>query len=259
MNRQKLKNTDNKFLTVIFLCIGALFLSAFTVNPQSDYMTRLEMASLMEEILNEAGINADSEDMPTFSDLSQQEKSSIQNVLKFKIMDGFVDNSFRPSAPMRNLEVISYLQKLTELVRKINPECLQAKMLFRFLSYNEDHSFAFEYDSLNLPFGLRNPNDKTAKSITRELYNTLTNNVSQYVIISGQIISSIDEKPISTAFISVNREATDVDANGQFQIELSKDVQIADIFAEAEGYQPTEIRKDLKFGSNMTIRLRPGQ
>lgn len=259
MKKQALKNTVIKSVTVIFLCIGVLFLSAFTTgNQQSDCMTRLEMASLMEEILSDAGIDSNVSSLPSFCDLGELQSKSISKVLRFKLMGGFTDKTFRPSTPMRNLEVISYLQKLTELIRMIDPESEQSKKLFRFLSYNEDHGFAFEYNSSNLPIGLQNPNEQTSKNTLNELYYILTSRSSNYYVISGQIISCIDGKPISHAFISVNEKAVSVDHKGQFNIELSKDSDIADIFAAADGYQPTELRKDLNFGSNVTIRLRPG-
>lgn len=258
MTRLAPKNTVTKIITVIFLCIGALFLSAFTYNTESPYMSRLEMAILMEGILNDASISAKEDSLPDFTDLSDQQKVSISKVLSLKIMNGFANNTFRPGTPMRNLEVIAYLQKLTEHIRSINPECEPAKKLFRFLSYNEDPGFAFEYDSLNLPKGLEQPNELTAKQIFAELRNIFSKNKQTTgQTITGQIISSIDAKPVSTAFVSANQKATHVDENGYFTIELSDNLKIADIFAAADGYQPTELRKDLNFGSNLTIRLRP--
>ena len=252
------KNTVQKIATVIFLCIGTLFLSAFTYNPESPYMTRLEMAILLENILTDASISAEDASMPDYSDLSKQQKASISKVLSLKIMNGFSNNTFRPDVPMRNLEVISYLQKATEHIRNINPESEVAKRLFRFLSYNEDPGFAFEYDSLNLPKDLEQPNEQTCKQLFGELSNIFLNTKqNSSITLTGQIISSIDTKPVTTAYVSANRKATAVDKNGRFTIELEENQSIADIFATADGYHPTELRKDLKFGSDVTIRLRP--
>lgn len=252
------KNTVQKIATVIFLCMGTLFLSAFTYNTESPYMSRFEMATLLENILNDASISARDASLPDYSDLTKNQKASISKVLSLKMMNGFNNNTFRPDTPMRNLEVISYLQKTTEYIRSIKPECETAKKLFRFLSYNEDPGFAFEYDSLNLPKDLEQPNELTSKGIFSELSNLFLNKEqTDSITVTGRIISSIDTKPVATAYVSVNRKATAVDKNGCFSIELSDNQSIADIFAAADGYHSTELRKDMNFGSNITIRLRP--
>ncbi len=252
------KNTVQKLATVIFLCIGTLFLSAFTYNTESPYMNRLEMAILLENILNDASISAEDVSLPDYSDLTKNQKTSISKVLSLKIMNGFNNNTFRPDTPMRNLEVISYLQKTTEHIRAIKPECETAKKLFRFLSYNEDPGFAFEYDSLNLPKDLEQPNELTPKGLFAELSNLFLNKEqTNRITVTGRIISSIDAKPVTTAYVSANRKATAVDKNGCFSIELTDNQSIADIFAAADGYHSTELRKDMNFGNNITIRLRP--
>lgn len=257
MKKLATKNTAMKIVTVIFLCMGVMFLSAFTQSPKPSYMTRFEMASLMEEILNNARINANALSLPSFSDLSDLQCRTIRKVLVLKIMSGFADNTFRPSEPMRNLEVVSYLQKLTELIRKQNPESEQAKKLFRFLSYNEDHRFPFEYNSTAFPDGLQNPSKLTSKDLFKELSDVLTCKTGNYHTLYGQIINSFNTKPITTAYVSVNQKAVKVDENGRFKIELRKSIKIADVFAAADGFHSAELRKDLTFGNNITIRLRP--
>jgi hypothetical protein len=259
MNNIALKKTVTKIIAVIFLCIGVVFLSAFTYPKESRYLTRLDMAILMEEILNDASISVSTKTLPSFSDISQEQHKSIEKVLKLKIMNGYPDNTFRPNAPMHNMEVVSYLQRLTGFLRKKNPNSYSAKQLFRFLSYNDEPSIAFEYSPLNFSKEFENPNELTSKKVAKELFNKITNNKNEEkcFTISGQVIDSISNKPVENAFISANCQAEEVKKNGFFSFKLSSNTKTADIFVAAEGYQPTEIRKDLNFSRNMTIRLRP--
>ncbi len=256
------KNTVIKITVTIFLCIGVLFLSAFTYPKESKYLTRLEMAILIEKILDDdsTNLNLDSCTDSLFSDLSKEQLASITKVINDQIMNGYSDKTFRPNAPMHNLEVISYLQRLTEFLRKNNPECYSAKQLFRFLSYSEEPTIAFEYNPINFPKGFEQPDDFTPKSFAVELTNKLlSKNKSTNLVFSGQIIDSINNKPISNAYISINKQAMAVENNGNFSISLPQETKTANIFAVAEGYQPIEIRKDLNLSRNITIRLKSEQ
>lgn len=221
-------------------------------------MTRLDMANLMEEILNDASIAPSHYPLPEFSDLSKEKSSSIQKVLKHKIMNGYEDGSFRPNAPIRNLEVIAYLQRLNSFLRKSNPAAKSTKQLFRFLSYNEDPGFALERNSLDLNQGRESPNSITSKELLSELFNKLTlKGKSRHIILSGKIIDSLNGNPVEKAFISVNHQAIAADEKGHFTFTLSSGQKKAEIFAAADGYLPTELCKDLNISSNVLIRLRP--
>ena len=259
MKNTAMKNIVTKFVTVIFLCFVFVFLSAFTYPSNSQYMTRLDMAVLMEKILDDSSIIVNNHTMPDFSDISKEQLKSIEKVLKLKIMNGYPDNRFKPNKPMHNLEVVSYLQRLTEFLRNTNPNSYSAKQLFRFLSYSDDPIIAFEYNPLNFSKEFEQPNELTSKKIAEELANKLTNqkDKEKICIISGQIVDSLSNKPISNAFISANKQAAAAEKNGCFCFKLSNNASTADIFAAAEGYHPAEIRKDLNLSRNMTIRLRP--
>lgn len=258
MIKTALKNTGTKIVTVIFLCSLVIFLSAFTSDLNTLYMTRLDMAYLMEEILNDASISSSNYPLPKFTDLSEERRSSLEKVLKHKIMNGYEDGSFRPNAPMRNLEVIAYLQRLNSFLRKSNPESKSTKLLFRFLSYNEDPSFALERGYLDLIQGKESPNSITSKETFTELFNKLTiKGKSQYILLCGKIVDSLSGNPVEKAFISVNHQALAADEKGCFTFTLAPGQKKAEVFAAAEGYLPTELCKDLNMGNNLIIRLRP--
>ena len=262
MNKLASKKIVTRILVTIFLCTLVLFLSAFTYPKESKYLTRLEMAILIEKILDDdsTNLNLDSSNDSIFSDLNKNQLASISKVVNYQIMSGFSDNTFRPNEPMHNLEVISYLQRLTEFLRSNNPECYSAKQLFRFLSYSEDPTIAFEYNPINFPKGFEQPDDLTPKSFAIELSNKLLNkNTSTNLVFSGKIIDSITNKPVTNAYIAINKQAMAVENNGNFTVNFSKDIETANIFAVAEGYQPIEIRKDLNLSRNITIRLKPEQ
>lgn len=259
MKKAILKNTATRISAFIFLCLVSIFLSAFTFPSQSQYLTRLDMAVLMEKILDDSSISANKESLPSFSDISKEQQKSIEKVLKLKIMNGYPDNSFRPNKSMRNLEVVSYLQRLTAYLRKTNPECYSAKQLFRFLSYSDEPTIAFEYNPLNFTKEFEKPNELTSKELAEELANKLTIQKSEVknCIISGQIIDSLTNKPVENAYISANKQAIAAGIDGSFCFNLPNNTSTADIFAAADGYHSVEIRKDLNLSRKMTIRLRP--
>ena len=217
------------------------------------------MAFLMEKILDDSSIYINNCSEQKFSDLSQEQQKAIEKVIKLNLMNGYSDNSFRPNKAMHNIEVISYLQKLTEYLRKTKPDAYSTKQLFRFLSYNDEPTIAFEYNPLNFAKEFEKPNELTSKKLAKELANKLTNYKTEEknCIISGQIIDSISSKPIENAFISANQQATAADKNGYFCFVLPNNTSTADIFAAADGYHSAEIRKDLNLSRKMTIRLRP--
>ncbi len=262
MNKLALKKPIAKIVALVFLCFSIFFLSAFTIPKENKHLTRLELAILMERIINEASIKINKTEKNqsiSFSDLSKNQYISIEKVLKFKIMDGYADNTFRPNNPLRNLEVISYIQKLTEVIRNYNPDSYQAKQLFRFLSYNEEPTIAFEYSSHNFPKGLEQPNGFTPKSFANEIVNKLSSNQieSKDFIFSGTIIDSITKKPIANAYVAANNQAIAAEKDGKFSFVMPNNSKTADIFAAADGYQPIEIRKDLNLSRNITLRLKP--
>ncbi len=253
------RNIATKICALIFLCLVFVFLSAFTFPTNSKYLTRLDMAVLIEKILDDSSISVENQSSPSFSDISKKQQKSIEKVLKLKIMNGYPDNTFRPNKSMHNLEVVSYLQRLTEYLRKTNPDCYSAKQLFRFLSYSDEPTIAFEYNPLNFSKGFENPNELTSKELAEELANRLTNQKSEEknCIISGQIIDSLTNKPVENAYISANKQAIAAGKDGSFCFNLPNNTTTADIFAAADGYHSAEIRRDMNLSRNMTIRLRP--
>ncbi len=259
MDRFALKNPITKIVIVVFLCSSILFLSAFTCQKETKYLTRLELAVVLEKILDDTSIELKIKNGKSFSDLSKGQYKSIENIIKSEIMDGFSDGTFRPDKPMYNIEVVSYLQKLTGFLRKYKPNSFQAKQLFRILSYNEEATIAFEYSPQNFPKGLEQPNGLTPKSFAVEITNKLipNQNESERFVFSGKIIDSVSNKPIVNAYISANSNAMAVDKDGRFMFNLDKNTKTADLFAAADGYQPLEIRKDLNLSRNITIRLKP--
>lgn len=259
MTKAALKNLTAKISAFIFLCLVFIFLSAFTFPSNSKYLTRLDMAVLMEKILEDSSISVKDQSLPSYSDISKEQHKSIEKVLKLKIMNGYPDNTFRPDKSMHNLEVISYLQRLTEYLRKTTPDSYSAKQLFRFLSYSDDPTIAFEYNPLNFSKEFENPNELTSKKLAEELANKLTKqkNEEMSCLISGQIVDSLTNKPVENAFISANKQAIAAGKDGSFCFNLPNNTPTADIFAAADGYHLAEIRKDLNLSRNMTIRLRP--
>lgn len=257
MKKIAFKHSAIKIFIVVFLCLSVFILSAFIFPKESKYLTRYDLAVLMEKLLDDISIDRQSV-LPDFSDISSEQQMAIKKILFFKIMNGFSDNTFRPNVLVHNLEVVSYLQRLTEFLRNNSPESYAAKQLFRFLSYNDDPSIAFEYSPLNFSKEFENPNKLTLKSLAYELEEKLIQcSKSSDFDLSGFIIDSITSKPVANAYISVNNQALAVSRNGSFNFKLDDNTQIVDIFAVAEGYKQFEIRKDLDLSRNIVIRLKP--
>lgn len=259
MSRLALKKTATKVMFAFFLCLATLFLSAFRFNDNSEFMTRLDMASLMEDILEEASVESDDGFISDFNDISLEQTKSINRILKYKIMNGYADNSFKPDEPIRNLEVIGYLQRLSVFLRSYDPSNKVAKRLFRFLSYSEDPAFALEYSANSSLKGLETSSGFTDKKVAAELVCRLTEcKTSSFMyVLRGQVVSSVTGKAIRNAYVAADRKALEVDVDGSFSMKFSGNNAVVNIFAAAEGYKPMEISKDLSLGDNIVFRLKP--
>ncbi len=263
MIRNILKKKIGKLIAFIMLCFIGLSLSAFTVVKNTRYMTRFDTAQLLESIIfevmaeNKCGSLPGVEEKITYSDLNSIQQETIQNVLNYKLMSGYSDGSFRPDEPMRNLELVAYLQQTTVFLREFAPESEITKNLFRFLSYNEEPEYAFEYTAFNFPEGLKTPGRLTSKNLAAELAKRLISSSEEdFYVLNGRIVCANTGKAINTAFISANRKAVQADENGYFEIKLPKENPSAEIFAVADNYLPIELKKDLTLSTSVTLRLR---
>jgi len=95
-------------LTVVILT------SAFVPGSKSNcYLTRLEFAKHLDAMLiNEHFIDSNNLEASPFVDLSKKDYCKIRNVVKSRIMGGYPDKTFRPTALIRKFDVIYYLKKV---------------------------------------------------------------------------------------------------------------------------------------------------
>lgn len=248
-------------LLPVLLSGCVMILSAFAFERQEALLTRFDLAVLIEEILEKKQIRAGSDSMPQYNDLDDDRLLAVFRTLSLKIMAGYSDGSFRPSEPLRNLDTVCYLQKLAKCLRKHAPEAYETRQLMRIFAYQSQPEAIL---SDNLPAGSfpaelgESGSFIGKKTLQNLLVGLLTENGRLNIALTGKVVDSISGKPLPGAFVTSGYQAVVTDASGNFCMNFSGvDQPEISLFAAAEGFQPVELKKDLRLSPTINFRLRP--
>lgn len=228
-----------KIIWLITLAGCVLLFSAFRFEGQKNLLSRMDLALLIERVLENCRIDAQAEVLPSFGDISEEQIHGISRTLSLKIMAGFPDGNFRPAELLRNLETVNYLQKLVRFLKNSSSGPLNC--------------FS------QLPVELAEAGGFISKDIMTDLVvASLERQAGQRYTLSGKVINAVTGKPVSEAYIAGEKVATVTDENGNFSLDFAgiSGPKVV-LFAAAEDFQPVEIKKDLCLSSIITFRLRP--
>lgn len=257
-----LKHLERKkvvWLAVLLSCV--FLLTAFRFEQQNNLLTRMDLALLIESVLENTRVNARIDSLPDFNDLDEDRVLSIYRCASLKIMSGFPDGSFRPDEPLRNLETVCYLQKLAKFLRKNHPESHAARQLMRIFAYQNqpERILATGLPAGSFPPELADAGGMVGRQIVSNLvYALIEGQNSQQHVLNGRVVNAVTGQPLAEAYIAGGRKAVVTDDNGNFTMDFT-DLENPEVvlFAASEDYQPVEIRKDLRISSHITFRLRP--
>lgn len=233
-------------LIALFTCF--LLLSAFRFERQKALLSRMDLALLIENVLENTRVNAQIENLPRFNDVDDDQILSIYRTVSHNIMAGYPDGNFRPDELVRNPEAVSYLQKLLGFLRKSRPESYATRQLMRLFAYQNQP-----------PPELADVGGFVSKGLVSNFVAALIESqTSQQYFLSGRVINAVTGEPLSGAYVAGEKKAVVTDENGDFRIDFAN-IANSEVFllAAAEDFQPVELKKDLRLGLNITFRLRP--
>lgn len=247
----------NKLLSFALLAAAFFVFSAFK-GTEPEKITRYDFAILVEDLLITEGFAKKSERSELFKDLYGEKFCQILRTIDFGIMSGFPDKTFRPNEKLRNIEAVSYLQKLSRLFFECKPKSHASKQLMRLFAYQ------VEKDSLGgLPKGifpkkLVDSGEITErKSIEDVFYALKEGNDTKEVFVEGCVTDAMANKPIVGAFVASSVGAIRTDENGKFVITVNQTSEDLDFFAVCEGYESLDIKKNITFEKQIEFKLNP--
>lgn len=245
-----------------FILLGCVvFLSAFAFESHDKLLTRFDLALLIEDILEKKQIRVVADSIPQYSDLDEDRLLTVFRALSLKIMAGYPDGSFRPEEPLRNLETVCYLQKLARCLRSHAPDAYETRQLMRMFAYQSQPEVVLN-DNLpagSFPAELSEAGGFVEKASLQDLLTgLLTENGKLNIALTGKVVNSLTGRPLPGAFVSSGYQAVVTDASGNFRMGFSEvDQPEVTLFAVAEGFQPVELKKDLRLSPTINFRLRP--
>ena len=250
------KNT-NKLLSFAILVAAFFVFSAFKISePQK--ITRYDFAVLVEDLLTIEGVGKKKEKSEFFKDLQGEKYSQILRTIDSEIMSGFPDKTFRPNEKLRNIETVSYLQKLSRLFFEYKPKSQASRQLMKLFAYQ------VETDNLGgLPKGvfpkkLMDSGEITERKAIEDVFYALKEeNRFEDAFVEGFVVDAITNKPIFGAFVACSESAIKTDKGGKFVITINQASEYLDFFVACEGYDPLDVKKNITFDKQIELKLKP--
>ena len=236
-----------------------LLFSAFTEDKNDGkYLTRYELALMFEDVLNSAFNRNRVYDFKKFPDLTEKQNDACKLTTKLKIMSGFSDGTFRPDEKLRNVETISYIQRLAEVLFATDSELYAAKQLMRLFAYNVDVKPGDDIPEGLFPHKLLEPGEFSEKEVVLDIFNVLTrSNIVEYKNIEGCFMDSVTGCPIGKVFVTINGVAFAVPSHGRFAVSAPSKGNSIRLFAAAEGYEILDVKKDISFDRYLMLKMKP--
>jgi len=260
ISRSALKRRTGPALMTFALLATLIFAPAYRFESADNRLTRFELAQMFETVLESCRISAQPDALPEYTDLDDEQLFGVYRTLSCGIMRGYPDQKFRPGEALRNIETISYLQKLIQFLRLVKPDSDAAQKLVRLMAYQDSpaETMAGRMSSF-MPESLQVPSGFTDRETMAELISRV---IGQYRpgVLDGRVVDALTGKPVARAFVASEKIATVTDSNGFFRIEYpSGDREEVTIMAAAEDFQPVELKKNINFNPTVVLRLKPSR
>lgn len=251
----------NKNINKLFsfaLLVAAFFVFSAFKGDEAQKITRYDFAILVEDLLITEGFSKKSERAELFKDLYGEKFYQILRTMDFKIMSGFPDKTFRPNEKLRNIESVSYLQKLSRLFFEYKPKSHASKQLMRLFAYQIEKDSLAALPKGIFPKKLMDSGEFTErKSIEDVFYALKEGNSIKDVFVEGTVVDSITNKPILGAFVASSVGAMKTDDKGKFVMLLNQVSEDLEFFAACEGYESLDVKKNITFEKQIEFKLCP--
>lgn len=257
LSRSALKKRLKPAVTLALLAI-LIFMPAFRFHTKDDRLSRIELAQMIETVLESCRISVQSDELPGYSDLDDEDLFGIYRTLSCKVMRGSADNSFRPHEYLRNIETLSYIQKLMVFLRQVKPDSEAGRQLARVMAYQDTPSGIMGGAlSSFIPEQLGLPSDFSGKEVVADLMLAVIGQHRENCL-KGRVVNALSGKPLARAYVASEKMAVMTDENGCFRIDYpAGDLAEVVVMAAAESFQPLEIKRNIKFSRDMVLRLKP--
>jgi hypothetical protein len=244
--------------TLLFLLASLVFLPAYRFDDHENRLTRFELAQMFETVLESCRVSAQPDVLPDYSDLDDEQVFAVYRTVSCNIIKGYPDLRFRPDEYLRNIETIGYLQKLVEFLRQVRPGSPVIRQLVRVMAYQDSPGEVMTGTiSSFMPEQFADPAGFTSKDVMADFMHAIIGQPRANYL-RGRIVNALTGKPLAKAFAASEGIAVVTDANGCFRIDYAaQNLEEVSIMAAAESFQPIELKKNIKFGSGIVLRLKP--
>lgn len=247
----------NKFLRFAFLVASFFVFSAFKPAEQQK-ITRYDFAVLVEDLLITEGLSIKNEKSELFKDLHGEKHYQVLRTIDYGIMSGFPDKTFRPNEKLRNIETVSYLQKLSRLFFEYKPKSYASKQLMRLFAYQVEKDSILGLPRGIFPKKLMDSGEITDRKSVEDVFYALKEvNKTENVSIEGVVIDAITNEPLLDAFVAGLGVAIKTDDSGKFVMTVGQGSEDLELFAACEGYEPLDIKKNITFDKQIELKLKP--
>ncbi|MEW6708979.1 MAG: hypothetical protein AB1403_04085 [Candidatus Riflebacteria bacterium] len=237
-------------LLIIFTC-----LSAFN-HSFKNRVSRYDLGVMINQILEKALPDIAAE-TKTFSDLSESELERIRIVTSLRVMNGFPQNEFKPSLPLRNHEVLHYLHRAWQVLQASAPGSQAAARLALSVGFGRN----LFYRNLGSSYSIFPGNARAGDFADQELLER----VKQLLEIESRpgdlriiVEDALTGNPVKDAFVGIESQACAADSYGEIAVAglANHDGEIG-IIVSAPGYHSLKFKRNLLQKNTLRIKLRP--
>ncbi len=240
------------------LLVVLVFMPAFRFQDKDDRLSRIELAQMLETVLESCRVSAQPDTLPEYSDLADEELFAVYRTLSCNLMRGYPDNSFKPHEYLRNIETLGYIQKLMVFLRQVKPKSQAGQRLARVMAYQDTPGeiMAGTLSSF-IPEQLGASSAFTDKEVVADLILSVIDQHRESRL-NGRVVSALSGEPLARAYVASEKMAVMTDANGCFTINYpAENLAEVVVMAAAENFQPVEIKRNIKFSRDLILRLKP--
>jgi len=253
------RRTIPALLTAALVAV-LVFIPAYRFETPDHRLTRFELAQMFESVLESCRVSAQPDNLPEYSDLNDDQLFSVYRTLSCHIIRGYPDFQFKPDEYLRNIETISYLQRLMLFLREVKPDSDAGRQIVRLMAYQDSPAEVLAGNlSSFMPEELSEPAGFSDREVVAELIATVIGQ-PRPINIDGRVINAFTGRPLARAFVASGKIATVTDDQGFFRISYPlTGLEEVTIMAAAENFQPVELKKNIKFNQNIVFRLKPAK
>ena len=242
-----------KLALPILMLLSVVVLSAFRFD-NSHIVTRIQLADLIGMVLLQTlpDLNCSEAEFP---DLDAGQKKQVAVVANLAIMNGFFDGKYRPEMPLRNHEVLHYLDRAWQFLKANAPESRTERKIGRIVGLGRREFYRNQNSSYSIFPEMSKGFDYTEKATLKRIRDLLISDSHEQKL-TLIVEDSLTRNPLVGAFVAVNDKALVANESGIVMVENLKDEEL-EILVSAPGYVPLKLKRSFLQKKKVRLRLRP--